>query len=243
MAKLDQLHGWRIRRLDSVSEALEAAKHPAKREENQRMWHALENGAFANDPMAWYGINGDLKQVRRLITEGWEEGSSKVLLLAEQAAAFNPPKPASIRRRRVFSDSGDSIDMGRVWAGQIDRAWTRCSRAVVATTKYIEIVVNIAVNCNIAAEVVFWRGAAALTLADMLVGAGYAVRITGANAVTEAWVTGKTRNSLQLITVKDYQNPLDISNLASVVCLGGFLRSVLYQEMTTFDADTERNLG
>jgi hypothetical protein len=136
-------------------------------------------------------------------------------------AQLDVPAPTSIRRRLTRGPEGDSLDMGRVWNGELDRAWSRARRMSSVGPRRIELrVVNICTGGE-SANAVAWRGVAALALSDALEGAGYSVAI-----VSEA--RGKDCNGDKHdvdVTIKNTGEQTSVHDLASVLCSTMFFRA------------------
>jgi len=175
-------------------------------------WHGLENDAKRDEP--------GCAAVRRLITQGWERG---VALMQEVAASVDLPTPQSIRRRRVWGDFGDEVEMQRVWQGNIDMAWQRMSKTSGLGPQRVRIVVDSVAHAGLGADTMRWRGVAALRLADALTEAGYSVQV-------ESAFEACSPESYRLrVIVKQYTDPLDLSSLAATAALPGFFRALIHQ--------------
>ena len=231
-----------VRHFDSLTAAQACADTQPTNSNNRAMWQGFMSEGSGDGSARWYGVDGGVKKVRQIIREGWGDGRAKLVKMSDEVLALNPPQPVSIRRRRVWGDQGDSVDMGRIYSGQFDQAWQRTSRVTSNSTRYVEILANPAVNCGTDAEVIFWRGAAALVLADMIQGAGYAVSITAIFASHNLFQESP-HDCLDLVTVKGYADPLDMDNLASVLCLGGWFRDVWFRMATSHDRPIWSSLG
>lgn len=225
-----------IRHFDSVGDALEYSRTPS--EANRDSWQEFETRKMGKE---WYGTEGEQAKVRELINIGWTEGAAKLEKQSGAIQADNPPKPVNIRRRRSWADQGDSLDIARVYAGSSE-AWQRCIKTPANTNRYIEVLVDLCISYGTQESVIFWRGAAALVLSDLMQAAGYAVKITAGVNVSKLF-EGSRKKSVDTFTVKDYQQPLDIVSLSSVVCLAGFFRLVWFQLATTHKDRVTSGLG
>ena len=170
----------------------------------------------------WLGagcITGN--DVLRLMQDGWPEGQRKMTTLLD---GFDTDGlvPQDTRRRLTRGDMGDHLDIGSVYAGRIGTAWTSARRRSVNAPQRIELLVDTGVSSFESADTVFWRGAAAVALADKLSQAGYMVRISvGYDTQTNSDESGSVR-----VVVKDYDKPLDMATAATVM-LPGFFRSLM----------------
>jgi hypothetical protein len=227
-----------IRTYDSINEVLELSRTPT--EINKQVWQNTEE-KNASNPSAWYGIPQHQEKVRELISLGWTDGAQKLEKRRDNVQGENLPEPVSMKRRRKWSDSGDVLDITRTYAGSME-AWQKCERMPTNTRRYVEILCNLSINSEIRAETIFYRGAAALILADMMTNAGYAVKIAATVAVGNMF-TQHRKIALDIMTVKDYSAPLDIQSLASVLCLAGFFRLAWFQLATTHIDAIDSSLG
>jgi len=128
------------------------------------------------------------------------------------------PSVARLRRRkRHRTDYGDTLDIHRVWSGELDKAWERPTsiERICATQRHVTIFVDVAVHCNINHYDAMWRGAAAMLICDRLQEAGRSVEIVIGGDVFRPVVTGQTVR--YGIKVKDYTTPLHEEVLAALV--------------------------
>lgn len=169
----------------------------------------------------WLGAdctNG--KQVQQKVRDGWPEGRDRLVELRDKVNISLPP--IDRRRRMTRTDRGDSLDIHAVYAGRLDIAWRVAKRRSTIGPQKIEVAANMLCAGAEHSDVLFWRGAAATVLADMLEAAGFSVRLViifgGVNSTTGTEVSCR-------ITVKDHGAPLDISTTA-VVTMPGFFRAL-----------------
>jgi hypothetical protein len=233
-----------VRRFESLTSATETTTKKPTSAANLKYWEQTNSGGGHSSSSEWYGVDGGLPTVRKILAAGWADGRQRLDQVSSQISASQEiARPVSVRRRRVRADQGDTLDMGRVWVGDLGQAWERCHRTAAATTRYLEILASPAINGGTDASVIFWRGAAALVLAEAATAAGYAVAITAVIPTTDTLTTGDVRDCLDIVSMKDYADPLDMDNLASLICLGGWFRYVWFQ-MAAHHSDTiEGGLG
>lgn len=168
----------------------------------------------------WTGCES-AEQFASRIKQGWAEGADRLMRLPVAEIS-----PTSIRRIRHRGEQGDELDIHRVYRGELDTAWEYRKRgARSAVGRNITIVCNICANWNVIAERLFWRGAAALRVAEALESAGYSVRIVAGMGATSIDSNGNVNNGY-LFDIKSPEQPIDVANLASVVCLPGYFRII-----------------
>ena len=131
--------------------------------------------------------------------------------------------PRDTRRRLRRCELGDAVNIGDVYAGRWQTAWTRATRQSAQAPQRVDLLVDVSIQGGAHHDELFWRGAAAIALCDMLESAGYMVRIVVGFA--GALVADKDRKASCRVTVKDYDKPLDMST-ASAVMLPGFFRAL-----------------
>lgn len=165
----------------------------------------------------WFGVDS-LQEVERVMREGWVDGVKRIYEALGHIG--QDVQAVSLKRRIVRSDQGDEFDIHRAYSGGLDQAWSRRTRQVrVAGGASITIGVSIAQSVGNNSEEQFWRGAAAVRLADILTDAGYQVRIMAYSKSTGYYVNGS--GMLFTVTVKEANQPLDLSAVASIVALAG----------------------
>lgn len=211
-------------RYDSVAAFIEAANTVLLNTQNAGLVKSYRETRDNGDASYWYGA-GCKKgtDVQNLVMGGWSVGRGKVDTFLSQLETIELA-PRDMRRRIVRADMGDHLDIGAVYAGRFDTAWTTAKRKTTYGPQRIDICANMICSGGDDEKVLFWRGAAAVALADKLENAGYMVRII----VGFGDVFGKTGNVSCRITVKEHGLPLDVAT-ASAVIIPGFFRSIGHQ--------------
>lgn len=204
-------------RYDSVESFLDAVRAPAIIPENDSVRLSY---AETEDRGHWYGAGCRTgADVQRLLSKGWTEGRRKALD-AFSKLDLTALVPIDRRRKVTRADFGDSLDIGDVYAGRLATAWRIPKRRNAIGPSQYTITANMLASGGDNASVLFWRGAAAIALADLLETSGYATRlIVGFGGDC----SGK-RVSCR-ITVKEYDKPLDLAT-ASAVLMPGFFRAL-----------------
>jgi len=174
---------------------------------------------------------------KQLVTQPFPVGVARVL---KASSELQPPTPRNRRRKPVRADAGDELDLDRVWQGELDRAWRTCRREVSTGPSRVLIEANIAASCNVNAEAMAWRGAAALALADQLSLAGYMVEIVATVAVTLYNASSDPYN-LELCVLQA-GDPIDLNLLASLIASPMLFRALVHQHMYLV-SETELGVG
>lgn len=202
---------------DSVIDFLNAANNDLRHKDSRS---TRDEYTKTESRGRWYGADCDTgNDVQRKLRDGWQEGREKVENMLGKLDTSSLV-PLDRKRRLVRSDMGDSIDMNRVYAGELDTAWTVAKRQSTRGPQRVDIVTNMICHGGEDSDVLFWRGACAIALSDKLESAGYMVRlIVGFGGEHDS-----TKVSCR-VTVKDHGMPLDISTVSSVI-IPGFFRAI-----------------
>lgn len=154
----------------------------------------------------------------------WKEGQRIITGLKEELKGLILPEIKSKKRKTVFSsDDGDEVDLERLYSG-LD-FFKAVNRDVSKGASEITIVINPGTPFFIKSDDIFWRGASALALTEILEDAGYSVELWIITKTTGLW-TGSS-NVHSGCRVKRCSDPLDISTLANAVS-GWFYRSAQF---------------
>jgi len=196
--------------------------------------HSLSEGK------GWLGV-ATVDDVKRLLSDGWDAGVKRVSKNLGDIEI--EARPVSIKRRKVRGDFGDDIDMQAVYRGDLDKAWTSTRRRSGAGPQCVSLIVDICANSGTKADALFWRGAAALFLSDKLTEAGYSVAIYAAASSVGAYCGHGKKSTTMVVPVKNFSTPLDMNNIASVICLAGYFRTAFFCHLYRGDKATNCGLG
>jgi hypothetical protein len=214
-------------RYDSIGDYISA---PVPKHQHKHMIAAFERYEGESDWM--YGSARNLDGMMARINDGWPEAVERINSMNNGDGLT---APESLRRRRVWSDQGDTLDIHRVYAGRIDGAWQRTARRSLRAPRTVRIIASIAGSCAQSEENFFWRGAAVARLSDMLTQAGYSVEIQAA-CVAQHIASGSAGyvDYAQAITIKHASAPLDVGGMAAVLCQPGFVRWCMFHHLYTY---------
>lgn len=208
----------RIAEFDSLSQYVAAA---AVRAESHNARSQAEYFEASQHNEKWHGIatdeatgEGQVAFMARMLHDGWPRGVSMLERLAADIAP--PAPPVNLRRRRAHGDQGDSVDMGRVWSGDLSRAWSRTTRTTARAPRNYTIHINPSQPWFDDAQCMVWRSVAGLILADMLTTAGYSVEIRLTVGTAHAVKKPDKTALLHSAIVKPAGAPLDLQTLAAV---------------------------
>ena len=177
---------------------------------------------------AWFGGGVRTpKEAMQKIKDGWPE------MLQRLNDMWGDERPelslaASVvkvrRRKRHRKDYGDTLDMQRVWNGQLDTAWERPEREhrLTATQRHATLYIDMGTTCGTSADATLWRAAAAMLICDILVQAGRAVEIYVGDSGAGAYPGGGPTYMQNAVRVKSYTQPLYMERLAAMVSMAYF---------------------
>ena len=211
---------------DSMEQFMQAALNPPVKNRLRKNWQAWINGLEGE--VKWHGLRDEpafsggrvrTAAVCKLVSEGWRRGAEKIERAFESidCAAV----PMLVRRRRVHTDQGDSLDIHAVYRGALETAWDKCAARTQRGPQRVTIVNDALDSGGTDSDRMFWRGAAVCALTDKLVRAGYAVQvISGWSGYMDSGVT------ICRVQVKSFTAPVDLLTLAAAVALPAFFRSI-----------------
>lgn len=201
----------------SITDFVSAVELPMANKDNQDIYDSFMgrgHGAY------WYGAGCDSgRAVAQLMRDGWAEGRDRLGDLRDKLDSVELT-PQDRRRKRIRTDMGDELDIHMVYAGRSDIAWTTTRRMTTRGPQRIDICANMICSGAEHSDVLFWRGAAAAVLADMLETAGYMVRL-----VVNFGGKAESAKCSCRIVVKDHGMPFDITSTSAVI-LPGFFRAL-----------------
>jgi hypothetical protein len=166
----------------------------------------------------YVGGIGSMAEARALLEKGWPEGARRLKALAEKLTATLPPAK-SVRRRLRWSDDGDEVSKDRLNGGFVDSCWRASKRELVASPEVVTVETNWGGTARRSADELFWQGAAAACLTDMLEQAGYRGELYANNHSLHP--RGRT---LLRVRVKEADAPVRIDTLAAVLCHAAVFR-------------------
>lgn len=208
----------------------------------------LKSGMNEEDKQNWYGCSG-VTEVKRIVElRGWPEGVNKGRELMD---TIKLPKLPSIRRKLRWGTTGHTLNLSRLYSGQADSAWlgthkNLTSKRAKRGRTYINLIIDISVNCNVDSEKYFWRGALGCILAKTLQDAGYSVRILVCFSVGDSVLNCKEPGSLNhtiILNVKDYGDIIEYNKFFAITALAGAARYYFFKAILSLDTKIDDGLG
>ena len=187
----------------------------------------------------WYGTIGNVEDAKKYVGEGWRKGADKALgFISDIYASCSIPEPKNVRRQQVWAEDGDDLDYDKLMSGELETMWRTTKRNGKATNPHATLVVNWGGNSNQSSDSLFWSGAVAIILADVLENAGYRIELVG--CITSKHDAGYSATS---VTVKELDEPLRTDVIAGTLCEAGVFRTLGFLAMQASDVKIEGGLG
>jgi len=234
MPRLDHKPVPRIDTLYSLSLG-ELAEEP-KRDcpaPNRTIRRKMLTTAFQHYRSEWMGGMHSWKEATAILENGWPEGAERLRALAGKLSP-QLPQAKSIRRKATWADDGDEICKDRLQSGQIEQCWRTMRRSPFVAPRTVAIETPWGGHYRQTEEELFWQGAAAAVLTDILEEAGYRVELY-ANRVSEE----HGHKHCTRLKVKEADMPMRLDGVAAVLCHAGIFRTFgfLCIEQAEFDVD------
>lgn len=226
-----------LMQFDSVQAVWSYAQREPQLPANRERHSDIKNSRSGRG-VSWFGVN-TAQEVFETKENGWSAGAKRVQSFADQIKA-DIPVPHSIRRKIKWSDQGDSLDIHRVWSGRISQAWESHPRQRSITGQQtVTIFSQIFQTRATHSDYGFYRGAAVLALADLLIEAGYNVEIVAGMIAQGSIIRGDSRRDAYafMVNVKSAIAQLDISSLAATLALAGFFRVGMFMAHCVYADD------
>jgi hypothetical protein len=187
--------------------------------------------AFEHYGSEWTGGLQSWKEAAAVLAKGWPEGAERLRVLAQKLSS-QVPQAKSIRRKLTWADDGDEICKDRLQSGQLDQCWRTMRRSPFVAPQTVAIETTWGGHYGQTAEELFWQGAAAAVMTDILEEAGYRVEVY-ANRVSER----RGRRHCIRVKVKEADMPMRLDGVAAVLCHAGIFRTFgfLCTEQAEFD--------
>jgi hypothetical protein len=149
------------------------------------------------------------------LNSNWKHGMEVIERMLDELRSDRLPVPHNIRRRSAWSEeSGDEICLDRLKVGQ--PYWRTTRRDHRPGPMHVTICANIGANSDTAADLILWRGAAAVCLTELLEQAGYRVELIGLQSAVHAF-EHRREGWANSLTMKRPEEPLDISTLTNAL--------------------------
>lgn len=180
---------------------------------------------------SWYG-SASKEAVRAELGGDWTRGFARI---DKNLKTLSAPAVQSVRRSQVWSDAGDNVDMDKVWGGNLETAWRTSKRLSRTIPPSFRLIVSCGISAYTSADVLFWKGAATIRLAQALSDAGYNLEIVTVKAcqpsISGPFKPGFSDKTIWIheIKIKDFQSPFNLNACGVALAHPGFVRAALFQ--------------
>jgi len=177
---------------------------------------------------SWFGA-ADARAVLDNIGQGWPENAELVRKAANEldaGLALGTVEAMTMevrKRKRRRMDYGDTLDMQRVWGGELDRAWERPVRhpKLAPTQRYATVFVDTSTPARMGASQGMWRAACAVRICDLLTCAGLATEIWVGSSSEDTFASAEAHYSWVAVRAKEYTQPVNLDRIAALTSVGG----------------------
>ena len=162
----------------------------------------------------------------------WPDGMEILEDARKSLKGIELPIPESIRRRKTWSEeTGDSIDIHRLYAGV--PYWRDIEgRQAQGGCPIVTVICNVGSHWGITPEEIVWRGIAALIVTDILEDAGYRVELWAARE-------GRSQYTRPETLLKESHGPMVEPVLVSGLA-GWYYRTIVW--LSYYDREEDRKL-
>jgi hypothetical protein len=199
--------------LAELSSVYDLAPHPCQRE------NVIAETVFNENLLGdWYGEIKSFADIRVVLDNGWVKGAQKL----EALISSSPDVQGVKSRKRIveWKSEGDDLHLDRAIRGDWDRAWRSSRREWSSGTRALDLFTLYGGSCSLSSDQIFWIGATSAIVTSAIEKAGYAVRLHA--CFLHVWSDFVGRHD---IVLKDYNEPLRLDGIASVLCHSGVYRT------------------
>ena len=173
---------------------------------------------------SWYKSDS-YEHALELAEKGWPEGLQRMQALRAGLLSHRGGKEA--RFVNAFTEAGDEPDIGRYLSGEPENMIHYETQYVPSAGRVLRIVVSAAHSSAIKESMIFNKGAAAVTLIDMVENAGLR---------TEVWVVAGVRSKSNAdvetavwVCLKQPDQPPELDRLAFILAHPSFMRRLCFR--------------
>lgn len=238
-----EYHQW----FDSFEELTKLTPEMINRK-NSRLWAQLQENRHNNT--SWFGGPRTIGEMHDKVINGWPEMRTRTHLYVKQlndTLETTEAIPIDIehrRRKRTRGDYGDTLDIHRVWAGELDKAWERPTKKprLTLSERYVTLYADLCASSGKDAFASIWRAAVAIKLVDLYTQAGYSLEVWVGNSARYAYPGSSIVSSWYASRVKEYSMPVHEERFAAMLGVG-YLRAVGFAQMVAGPYGADYSLG
>lgn len=206
----------------------------------------------ARAAMSWYGCEDGFDGCMRRVETGWPELRRTLHEMMKDVELELPvfPTQSEVRRRkRKWMDQGDTLNIQRVWNGQLETAWQKPVRVnrMQPNTKRVTLAFDVSANGAVSNDQAMWRAALSQLLCDSLARAGRVFEVWVVDGTVGAFNQGwsarsKPQHLWAAWCVKQTQDPLVLDRMCSMLSIG-YMRSVGFSAIAMGPYDPNPGIG
>lgn len=190
---------------------------------------AFDRTVLNRQERGWFGFGcWQASDVLQRLEYGWPEYEAAVSAASEKLEAHltldtTVAMTMEVRKRkRRWMEQGDTLDIHRVWGGELDRAWQRPVRfpKLSPTQRYATIFIDIGTLASRAPDEGVWRAALAMRVCDLLTSMGIATEIWCGASSLETYERGFGSQAWFATRVKEYTQPINLNRVAGLSSVG-----------------------
>ena len=164
-----------------------------------------------------------LDQINSMFTEGWPRGADIALQLADELAA-TLPAPKDLRRSLAWSDTGDELDIDKLYSGRFDNMFRTRKRLYRPTQTVVSIGMHLCTLWS-SPETTMLSGAVGIAMAKLLERYGYRVELLSILTATGYGIreintttgrSGPRQKYVSIVRTKEAYSPLNAAEIAAV---------------------------
>lgn len=219
-----------------------ALTHPMTNEQNAAYYD--ESVLNESRSSTWYGDRcGNGNGALNIVDKGWKKGLKRAH--DEHIDKIALPTLPNIKRKRIRADRGDSLDIHRVYSGDLSRAWQTTKKHPKATHTggKVTLFLNYAMVATEESDNLFWRGALAAVLIDHLEKTGRRVQLVCFSATHRHMANDSDQKLVASLVVKAFHQPMSLDKLFSVAAFAGFFRVVGFRMILNQSGRVTATLG
>ena len=164
---------------------------------------------------------------KEAMDEVYKEGISTIEDMVTRLEDQVPERPKNRRRRRTYDEyDGDEVDYDKLREGA--PYWQTCKREMSIGPANFTLVVDASTNCSLSPRDILWKGAAGITVTNILEKAGFRTELWLIEYAKEVYTDGT--DNMAAICLKRSSEPLNISTIATAVA-GWYYRTALFALM------------
>ena len=188
---------------------------------------------YGAEKTSWSGT-ASFQQALDMARDGWADGETRMRKAFDAKVADVLTKVH--KRDYYYAVEGEDIDVSAYAQGRPE-CWVSSDES--RETKHVTIRLNCAVSAGISTDTIFARGAAVAVLCEALEYAGHRVQLQVVSCFSDDYV----HSANMCVTVKDYDQPIDMHRLAFACAHNSMCRRLVFATMETAPENIRTALG